>query len=86
MPARDVKRLTGFFEQVDVDHSGSISVPEFTALIGAADTAFVRVLIDLMVFELLAARKSKFRSGLVLFRRRFLDARRGEAEKSRVVR
>ena len=47
----DCRSLRSFFRRTDSDRSGKISVPEFIDLIGAKDSSFVRVLIDLMVFE-----------------------------------
>ena len=46
-----MRSLHAFFLRSDTDNSGQISVPEFIDLIGATDSSFVRVLIDLMVFE-----------------------------------
>jgi len=47
----DCRSLRSFFRRTDSDRSGKISVPEFIDLVGAKDSSFVRVLIDLMVFE-----------------------------------
>ena len=46
-----LNRLHVLYAKTDVDRSNKISIPEFLALAGAKDTAFMRVLIDTMIFD-----------------------------------